>query len=150
LHRAGSSECIARALSFCTALHCLCSLFAPRGVVAVHRPCSAFLYSFALPWITLHRVGSSECTARALLFCTALHCLCFFLHRAESWQCIAWSLIFCITLHCLGLLFWTAWFPSSALLAHCLFYHVVLPWIIFAPRSVHIVLCRGALFFSIF
>jgi hypothetical protein len=123
LHRAGSSECTTRALPFCTALHCICSLFTPRGVLLVHRTCTAFLYGFTLPLF-------SFCTARGPHSATP-GLLSFFV------SCCTALGYFC-----------TAWCSGSALLAYFLFYQVALPWIAFAPCGVQTVLYRGAQFFS--
>jgi hypothetical protein len=63
------------------------------------------LFHVALPWISLHPAVSRQCTARALaFFCTMLHCIGSLLHRVVFWHCTAHAVSFCTALHCLELL----------------------------------------------
>jgi hypothetical protein len=57
------------------------------------------LYGVALPWLALHSVGFSECTSRALPFCTALHCLGSFCtaQGPRSASLVHWLFVRCCT-----------------------------------------------------
>jgi hypothetical protein len=138
----------------------------------VHRSCTAFMYGVVLPWLALHRAGSSECTACVLLSLTVLHwlgslctarrvlrvhrlCTVFLygvalpwlaLHHSGSLECTAHALPFCSALHYLGSLC-TAEGPRSAQPVHCLFVRHCSALDRFAPHEILAVHRMGFLFF---
>jgi hypothetical protein len=126
------------ALPFCTTIHCLCSLFAPHRVLAVHRPCTVFLYHDTMSLFSFCTAWGPR-SARAL----PLHCLfvwpCIALHRFAPHMVLGvhrHAIHFCTTIHYLCSLF----APRGVLAVHCLctafLYHVTLPWFSFLHRAV--------------